>query len=1149
MRIKSIQLVFGLLAGFVAGCGAASAPPVGGVAGAGGEPPLTPGQTEFSSESPGGAVPGGGRQSGNGTAEGAPTSAKDASGSSPTPGAPMGRNAAVEEADIYRVDHNRLFYLNTYRGFVIYDLADPKKPARLARLPIYGYPVEMFVSGNTVYALLRDVLYLTQKDGQLRFDRHNTSQLVAIDVTDPSAPKILKTVDIVGELREGVSRKIENSIYVVSSIPQSYWYGWAPPNAKPQPEQAWVYSFDVTSAANPQLIQKLKLFEGGSVQVNDPKTGASFSRSFGGVAISATSNTLMVVENWYLSAYAPGVSGDGKSAGSAPVATGGSSCGSWDSNQQAVVSIVDVSNPSGAIRVHARFETTGQLGDQFKQTYRYDAATKQATYYGIFARQTWSSAGCAGTSQIRNTIESWDVTDGARPVKLDALDFGKPDETVRGSAFDLDRRVAYAITARNIDPLYVIGLDDPRDLRVLSSIDGLSGDMTLFRLVEGGKFLMGIGRDTSETCAGLQDGMGRISAKIAVSMIDVRNLDSIRLMQRQCVAVENADWVGSAISWDLDQAHKMIGMQSDGRANVITIPVSYSSSSQENGWWWYQHQTAVGLMSWDTTRYDAVKAPAQQDVIRNHGTVVHPKGEVRRSIVFTHEGATPRRMMVNLSDTHVSVADIEDLARPVVQSVIEVAPYDAAVYRYGDYVVEQVDDSAQGWNAMGRSEFRVKLAGGELETTATVASFFVPQAQRVLKHGNLLLVFRSKAADAGASGKAGGLAPDFQQGTELVVFDLSTPTTPRQLSRTALPQRFGVPYYRYWCGTGYFGGFWFDSAYDWTDTAAGIVAFGWDYGAQTPKGVLSLLDLRDPAQPKIIQQPLELPANSTVTGIVPDSADPLSFHLGMRTVTGTVKRGDDTLTQYKDFAVRWEIAPAALVVRESINVPGRLVRAWSTGAAASPTRLFLAQDERYWTEKTADNQTAWRTEMRLNLLRRVTVAGKPVAELLAQHQFTDANMSDLVFDGDKLFVNARKGWGYYYGGYGGGPAIDVARPGGSSPVAFATVGDAAVPDTSDQLSIFDLSGLKLTQLYGASIGTYGVQLMGVHDGNLFVNLPGDGVLMVDVADPAQPVGRRFMRTLGWSSTIEFAGGSAYVASGHFGVYRMDLSNPGELASE
>ena len=269
---------------------------------------VAPGQTDFQSEestSSGNqfAERGGVATAGPGMGTLAPTVGKDAAAP-----APMGRTGTVEEADIYRIDKNRLFYLNTYKGFLIYDVADTHNPKRVSQLPVYGYPVEMFVQGNVVYALLRDSLYLSQVDGKVQFERRNVSQLVAIDISDVANPRILRTIDIVGQLREGVSRKIDNTVYVVSYIPQAYYWGWQYELTSPQTEQAWVYSFNVADPMDLKLVQKLKIFEGGSLSASDPVTGGEVSRYFGDVAISATSNALMVVENWYVSSWTPGKS-------------------------------------------------------------------------------------------------------------------------------------------------------------------------------------------------------------------------------------------------------------------------------------------------------------------------------------------------------------------------------------------------------------------------------------------------------------------------------------------------------------------------------------------------------------------------------------------------------------------------------------------------------------------------------------------------------------------------------------------------------------------------------------------------------------------------------------------------------------------------
>ena len=1096
------------------------------------ENPIKPGQTDFTSNEP---LGGGNRNrfgdqaAFGGTADLAAPEASDRSAP------PSGRQGEVQEADIYRVDNNRLFYLNTYRGFVIYDVNNPRDPKRLSRLPVFGHPIEMFVEGNTVYALLKDALYLTQKQGRLHFERHNVSQLVTIDVSDLARPRVIKTIDIVGQLREGVSRKIDDTIYVVSYMPQSYYWGWAY-GADQTTEQAWVYSFNVADRDNPALVDKLQVFEGGGYQrqQSTPAEGGGThntqNRWFQSVAISATANTLMVVENWSVSGYSSGSNGITRPA-----------CGSSYYGQQAVVSIVDISDPSGQIKLHTRFEAAGSLTDQFKQTYVHDQASNTGTYYGIFARNEWSSSDCSGTQHVQNTIEAWDVSDGSNPRRLSALAFGKPNETVRGSAFDLERKVAYAITAERIDPLYVISLDDRNNLRVLSEIDGLSGDMNVFRLVADRKFLIGIGRDNSETCSGFQGGEQRRGANIAVSLIDVRALDRIRLVERKCVAVENAHWIGSDLNWNLDQAHKMIGMHSDGRANVVTVPVYYYTQNDEAGWWWSRFETAVGMMSWDLSQYDDTKDETQQNVLKNHGTLVHPNGQVRRSIVFTHKGTSDRRMMINLSDTHISVADIDDLDQPELLSEVEVAPFSSQLYRFGNYIVEQVQNAPTSgfWPSRdGKSEFRVRPAGGSLEDTAPVATFSSAQVQQVIKHGDNLVIFRH----AGTRNKA---LEYVEPSTEAVVYDLSNPRQPRLTGRATLPQ--GIwPYYRYFCGTGYFGGYWFDDQRNWAQTSDGIVFSSqrWDSESRRSIAYLTWLDLRDASAPKVSERQLEDSAALAYLGLVNDPVEPTSFWLVYRRQVGQIRVEGDVFYRHRYFAQRWQGAESVRPL-ESVNLPGRLIRTWKH---SSGERMFLTHDFRY-DRRRRDEAYYWQPTFRLNLLRQIAggesvVNGDrsytgPVAELLDQRRFDNLNLRDLAIDGDRLVVNAQRG-GYYWGW----PVAEAVRSDG---IGQSTLAMSESEDNSDRLYIFDLAARRFDQQYGESTGTYNVELMGTYQGQLFVNLPGDGVLAVDLSDASRPVGKRFLRTLGYARNIEFAQDTAYVSSGYFGVYQMPLDGSTTIA--
>jgi hypothetical protein len=1091
---------------------------------------LQPGETDFTSTGPdsqGGRAADGGVATGGALPPSAPGAVQDSAG------APAGRVADVQEADIYRIDKNRLFYLNTYRGFVAYDVNDAKNPKLLGRLPVYGYPVEMFVEGTTVYALLRDVLYLTQGPSGLTFQRRNVSQLVTIDVSNPGSPKLLNATDIVGELREGVSRKIDKTIYVVSQIPQWYWYGWQAPGATQPKEQAWVYSFNVTDAQHPALVQKLQLFEGGSVQYYDQQS--SYYKTFTGVTIGATSNALMVVENWSVSAW---------SSGSSSIGAG---CGSYESNQMAVVSIVDVSDPSGAIRLHTKFQTAGWLGDQFKHTYVFDDATKTGTYYGIFNRQVWSGGGCSGSFRTQNSLESWDVTNGAAPKRLARLDFGKDQETVRGTTFDVERKVAFAITARQIDPLYALGFEDRANLKILSAIDGLSGDMSVFRPIadkQGGKFLMGIGRDNSGTCTGFQMDEANSQTNIAVSVIDVRDLAKIQLVQRRCVAIQNAAWVGSDISWNLDQAHKMIGMFSDATANVVTVPVSYYKKSDEEngGWWWYGYETAVGIMAWDLGAYDPAKAPADQTVLKNHGTFVHPNGQVLRSILFTHEGSAtgagapglPERMMINLSETHMSIASIQDLAAPKLQSVVEIAPYQTAVFRFGAYVVEEVQSQRYyGWAPnQDRTEFRVKAAGGDLEQKAPVATFSLGQVARVFKHGEDKLVALRYIQTPQTKTN-----PTYVPPTVVAqVYDLSDPAKPRLAGKVSLPSDVYL-YYGYWCGDWLWGAYGFyGNANNIISTTSGLVILGqtWTGNAQVTR--LVSLDLTNADAPTVTTKTIDAASTwDSGYGLVADPVDPRGFYVTSRKRVGDSKVGDLTLAVYKDYAQRWDLAGGAWTPGAAINLPGRLT---STYASAAGARMFVAQDYRWFWTTDASGYGHGDSTLRLSLLRQT---GDGKAELRDSKTFDGIYPSSMVMEGEALMVVGRhQTYGYYYP-TGGGPAVGLRAAGLAAPAPLAD-------DSSDRLMTFDLSGGTFASRYDGATGMYGSDLVGVHAGRLLVSLQGDGFLVLDVKDPAAPRGVRFVRTLGWASNIEFSGSDVYVASGYFGIQHFGVGDPVALAT-
>jgi hypothetical protein len=140
-----------------------------------------------------------------------------------------------------------------------------------------------------------------------------------------------------------------------------------------------------------------------------------------------------------------------------------------------------------------------------------------------------------------------------------------------------------------------------------------------------------------------------------------------------------------------------------------------------------------------------------------------------------------------------------------------------------------------------------------------------------------------------------------------------------------------------------------------------------------------------------------------------------------------------------------------------------------------------------------------------------------MAELLDSRSFSGVYLAGLVLDNQRLLLNARRDYIYNQ---------ELAPE---------------LRDLSDHLMIYDMSSLKLDRKYARPTGTTGVQLMGTYRGRLFMKLGGDGIIVVDATDPARPIGRQFLRTLGWATHIEFAGLKAYVASGNFGISHIDLS--------
>jgi hypothetical protein len=115
---------------------------------------------------------------------------------------------ALQEADIVQVAGNRLYTMSKAAGLSVIDLSVADKLTLIGQYRMTSTPFEMFVRGDTVIALLRDVPANTGTASD------NVSRIVALDATTPTAIRELSGVDVPGQISEG--RLLDNVLYAAS---------------------------------------------------------------------------------------------------------------------------------------------------------------------------------------------------------------------------------------------------------------------------------------------------------------------------------------------------------------------------------------------------------------------------------------------------------------------------------------------------------------------------------------------------------------------------------------------------------------------------------------------------------------------------------------------------------------------------------------------------------------------------------------------------------------------------------------------------------------------------------------------------------------------------------------------------------------------
>jgi hypothetical protein len=125
----------------------------------------------------------------------------------------------VEETDLYRLEDDRLYYLNSYRGLMVFDVTSVDAPRLLGRSPIFGDPIEMVVRNGVASVVVSD-WYGTTENGE----PFHGSIVRGIDATDPAAMKIVGEARLGGWVRD--TRVVGDVLYAVTEqYPSDYgWY-------------------------------------------------------------------------------------------------------------------------------------------------------------------------------------------------------------------------------------------------------------------------------------------------------------------------------------------------------------------------------------------------------------------------------------------------------------------------------------------------------------------------------------------------------------------------------------------------------------------------------------------------------------------------------------------------------------------------------------------------------------------------------------------------------------------------------------------------------------------------------------------------------------------------------------------------------------
>ena len=433
------------------------------------------GQTEFQSRPP---------SSQNQSTEGAgftldnssATTASTTSGSTTTP------TRTVEETDLYRLDGNRLYYLNTYRGLMVFDVTNVDAPKLLGRSPIYGTPMEMVVHSGVASVVVSD-WYGTTDDGK----PFHGSVVRGIDAKDPTNMKILGQATLGGWVRD--TRVVGDVLYAVTEqySNDSVWYGGGV--AASNTSGSSVSSGSASSSNSASVaVTSVNYVNGAITQVDRYEVPGQ-----GGV-FNVTSNSIMLASSELGAADQNGYQ--------AP--TG-----------RTLLKYLDISDPAGDIRERGQAVVNGTVQGWGADNGRWNLDFADGTTAHALA---CNGQYCGGTSGL--TLSTVDFTNADAPAIKSALAIPastwSPTARFDGTRMYLspDNSGYYSGSTQQTTPVQIYDLSDPSAPRFAGSTD-LAGQIWLF--MPAGNQLFALGSQNTANSYGSSVSLGYLDVTNAAS--------------------------------------------------------------------------------------------------------------------------------------------------------------------------------------------------------------------------------------------------------------------------------------------------------------------------------------------------------------------------------------------------------------------------------------------------------------------------------------------------------------------------------------------------------------------------------------------------------------------------------------------------------